>query len=131
MPNTTKSRAVAVARAHVEAWSNHDWDRARSLLAPDVRVMTMTTNPNLPKTDLVGSDAYMEGLTHFAQAVVPSSFQEVASLGDERNALLMLTVQAVFGPGAPPVTLPAARLYLLDENGKIELEQVIFYAMPS
>lgn len=123
-----ESPAVAIARTHVEAWSNQDWDTARTLLAPNVKVKVMTTNPNLPQTDLAGSDAYMEGLIQFAQAVVPGSFREVASVGDKRNALLLQTVQAVFGPGASPVTLPAARLYLLDDNGKIELEQVIFYA---
>jgi len=29
------------------------------------------------------------------------------------------------------VTLPAARLYLLDEDEKIEAEQIIFFAAPS
>ncbi len=52
----------------------------------------------------------------------------IASIGDERNALLMLTVEADLGAGK--ATLPAARLYLLDENGKIKTEQVIFYAAP-
>ena len=33
-----ESPAVAIARAHVEAWSNHDFDTARSMLAPDVKV---------------------------------------------------------------------------------------------
>ena len=46
--------------------------------------------------------------------------------GDDRNALLMVNVEAVFGPGAPPVTLPGARLYLIDGNGKIVSEQVVF-----
>jgi hypothetical protein len=30
-----------------------------------------------------------------------------------------------------PMTLPAARLYLLDENDKIKVEQVIFYVVPN
>lgn len=42
----------------------------------------------------------------------------IASVGDERNALLMLTVKAALGLGGGMVTLPAARLYLLDENNK-------------
>jgi hypothetical protein len=62
------------------------------------------------------------------QAVVPGSAHMIASIGDERNALLMLTVEADLGAGK--ATLPAARLYLLDENGKIKTEQVIFYAAP-
>jgi hypothetical protein len=50
----------------------------------------------------------------------------LSSIGDDRNALLMLIVEADFGGGT--VTLPAARLYLLDEDDKIKVEQVVFYA---
>ena len=71
----------------------------------------------------------MRGLIEFAQAVVPGSQRVIASVGDERNALLMLTVEADFGGG--PVTLPAARLYLLDEGDKIKAEQVVFFAVPN
>jgi hypothetical protein len=122
----TDSPAVAVARAHVEAWSNHDFDTARKYLAPDVRVTATTTQPMPPATDLTGADDYMAGLTQFAQAVVPGSLHVIASVGDERNALLMLTVEANFGAGT--ATLPGARLYLLDNDHKIKTEQVIFYA---
>ncbi len=121
-----ESPAVAIARAHAEAWSNHDFDTARGGLAPDVKVTATTTQPIMPATDLTGADNYMIGLTQFAQAVVPGSLRVIASVGDQRNALLLLTVEADFGAGK--VTLPAARLYLLDENNKIKTEQVIFYA---
>jgi hypothetical protein len=121
-----ESPAVAVARAHVEAWSNHDFDAARSGLAPDVRVTSTTTQPMPPAVDLTGADDYMIGLIQFAQAVVPGSLRILASAGDERNALLMLTVEADFGTGK--ATLPGARLYLLDENNKIKTEHVIFYS---
>ena len=121
-----ESPAVAIARAHVEAWSNHDFDAARSSLAADVKVTATSTVPIMPATDLSGADDYMVGLTQFAQAVVPGSLRVIASVGDERNALLMLTVEADLPVGR--MTLPAARLYLLDEAGKIKAEQVIFYA---
>ena len=121
-----ESPAVAIARAHVEAWSNHDFDTARKGLAPDVKVTAMTTLPIMPATDLTGADAYMIGLTQFAQGVVPGSLRVIASVGDERNALLMLTVEADLG--GRRATLPAARLYLLDDDGKIKAEQVVFYA---
>ena len=121
-----ESPAVAIARAHVEAWSNHDFDTARRALAPDVHVTATTTQPVPPRTDLTGADDYMVGLTQFAQAVVPGSLRILHSTGDERNALLMLTVEADFGAGK--ATLPGARLYLLDENNKIQTEHVIFYA---
>jgi hypothetical protein len=121
-----ESPAVAIARAHVEAWTNHDFETARSILADDVHVTATTTQPMPPATDLTGADDYMIGLTQFAQAVVPGSLRVIASTGDERNALLMLTVEADFGAGK--ATLPGARLYLLDENNKIKTEQVVFYA---
>jgi hypothetical protein len=121
-----ESPAVAVAVAHVEAWSNHDFDTARNGLAPGVRVTATTTQPMPPATGLTGADDYMVGLTQFAQAVVPGSLHILASTGDEHNALLMLTVEADFGAGK--ATLPGARLYLLDENNKIKTEHVIFYA---
>ena len=121
-----ESPAVAIARAHAEAWSNHDFDAARSSLADDVKVTATSTVPIMPATDLSGADDYMVGLTQFAQAVVPGSLRVIASAGDERNALLMLTVEADLPVGR--MTLPAARLYLLDEAGKIKAEQVIFYA---
>jgi hypothetical protein len=109
-----------------EAWSNHDWDKAREGLAADVHVRVTTTQPAMPPTDLKGIENYMRGLIEFAGAVVPGSARVLSSIGDERNALLMLTVEADFGGGK--VTLPAARLYLLDEDDKIKAEQVVFYA---
>ena len=121
-----ESPAVAIARAHVEAWSNHDFDTARKGLAPDVKVTATTTLPIMPATDLTGADDYMIGLTQFAQAVVPGSLRVIASVGDERSALLMLTVEADLA--GRRATLPAARLYLLDDDGKIKAEQVVFYA---
>jgi hypothetical protein len=126
MSTHDEPQAVAIARAHVEAWSTHDFDTARSGLAPDVHVTATTTQPYPPATDLTGVDDYMVGLTQFAQAVVPGSLRLLSSVGDDHNALLMLTVEADFG--AAKATLPGARLYLVDENGKIKTEQVIFYA---
>lgn len=130
MPVQQESQAIAVARAHVEAWSNHDYDAARSSLADDVTVAATTVDPVMPKTELAGVDDYMRGLVDFAQAVVPGSAEVVASIGDGRHALLLVTVRAAFGPNAPEMTLPGARLYLFDENHKIKAEQVIFFTAP-
>jgi SnoaL-like domain len=121
-----ESPAVAVALAHVEAWSNHDFDAARRGLASDVTVRATTTQPIMADVDLTGIDDYMRGLIQFAEGVVPGSAQVVATRGDKRNALIMLTVEADLGSGK--VTLPAARLYRLDEDNKIKTEQVVFYA---
>jgi hypothetical protein len=125
------SPAVAVARAHAAAWSTHDWATARAMLAPDVHVTSTTTQPLPPPTDASGVEEYMRGLVAFAQAVVPGSARVLASVGDERNSLLLLTVKATLGPGGPEVTIPAARLALLDEDNKIKAEQVVFFAVPA
>jgi hypothetical protein len=127
MPVQHDSPAVAVARAHVEAWSKHDYDTARAALAADVQVDATTTLPIMEPTHLTGVDAYMQGLTYFAQNVVPGSATVLTATGDERNALLTLTVEADLG-GARMI-LPGARLYLLDDDGKIKAEQVIFFAV--
>lgn len=34
----TQHDAVDIARAHVQAWTNHDWDTARAGLALSVRL---------------------------------------------------------------------------------------------
>ena len=122
----TTSPAVAVALAHCQAWSNHDFDTARKALAHDVTVTATTTNPTMPATDLSGIDDYMRGLVAFAEAVEPGSLREIASVGDHHNALVLVTVKARFGP-ADPTTLPAARLYLIDDNDKINAEHVVFF----
>lgn len=121
-----ESPAVAVARAHVQAWASKDYDSTRSMLAPDVHVIAITTNPALPQTDLTGADAYMEGLVAFADPIVPGSVHELASAGDEHNALMLLDLQVAGGPFGAGAQAPCARLYLV-EDGKIKTEQVIFY----
>jgi SnoaL-like domain len=127
MSEQRDSKAVAIARAHVEAWSNHDFDTARSMLAPDVSVTVTSTTPGLPRTDLTGADNYIQGLTAYAQPVVPGSVQFLASTGDDRNALVVLSLTMAGGPFGEGTTAPCARLYLIDDNGKIQTEQVVFY----
>ena len=122
-----ESPAVAIARAHVEAWSNHDFDTARSLLADDVKVTATSTDPALPQTDLTGADNYMAGLIAYAQPIVPGSVHILATAGDERNALLTMTMTMAGGPFGAGATAPCARLYRLDNDNKIKSEHVIFY----
>jgi len=130
MPIHQDSPAVTLARTLVEAWSHHDWDTARKMLAPDVHITAMTTEAGREPTDTIGIDAYMEGLIQFAQAVEPGSARVIGSCGDERNSLILLTVKAAFGPNGPKVTIPAARLALFDENQQLKKEQVVFFAVP-
>jgi len=117
MSAPTDSPAVTVARAHVEAWSNHDFDAARHLLANDVEVTATAADPAFPQTHLTGADSYMEGLIAYAQPIVPGSVA----------ALLTLTLTMAGGPFGSGTTAPCARLYTLDENNKIKTERVIFY----
>ncbi len=130
MPIHQDSSAVALARTHVEAWSNHDWDTVRKMLAPDVHITAMTTQPGTEPTDTSGVEDYMKGLIAFAQAVEPGSAHVIASVGDEQNSLILLTVKAAFSPDGPEMTVPAARLALFDENQQLKKEQVVFFAVP-
>ena len=129
MSSQQEPTAVAVARAHVEAWSNHDYDKARASLAPDVHVLTASVDPEAPRADLSGVDAYMEGLKMFGQIVVPGTTRVDSSVGDDNRALLHVTSKVKFGPDAPEMDHHQARLYRLDEDQKIVDEQVIFFAL--
>ena len=111
----------------MQAWSNKDWDHARSLLAPDVHVIAMTINLALPRRDLTGADEYMAGLVSFADPIVPGSVRELASTGDDHNALLTLDLRVAGGPFGPGAAAPCARLYLVEGDGKIKTERIIFY----
>lgn len=77
---------------------------------------------------LEGIDEYMEGLIRFAQAVEPGSARVITSEGDQHNAVILVAVKADFGQGK--VTLQSARLYLLDENQKIKVEQAGAFVLP-
>lgn len=119
-----ESRAVAFARAHLEAWTNHDLDKARGNLASDVQFFS-------PAGHLVGVDEYMDGprgLTQFAMQVVPGSLKVIAAMGDERNALIMYQVDTEGGPfGAK--RFPSAQTWVLDEHGKIQVERIVSYSV--
>jgi hypothetical protein len=119
------SRAVALARAHLEAWTNHDLDTARGNLAEDVQFYS-------PAANLVGVAEYMDaprGLTQFARQVVPGSLRIFAATGDERNALIMYEVSTEGGSIGSKV-FPSAQTWLLDENGKIKVERIVSYMAP-
>lgn len=119
--------AIAVARAHVEAWGAQDYDSARASMAPEVHVVVTSVDPDAPKVDTTGIDDYMHGLMQFGQAILPGTSRVNSAIGDDRRALLQVTSRAKFGPDAPEMTLHGARLYRLDENQKIAEEQVIFF----
>ena len=123
------SPAVQVARAQVKAWSTHDLAAARAVVAGHATLAVTTTQAETPAVNTVvnttGIDDYMAGLESFVKSVIPGSFREIAALGDDRNALLMFTVEADYGSGK--FTLASTRLYLLDEAHKITAEQVVYF----
>jgi ketosteroid isomerase-like protein len=121
----TDSRAVALALAHLEAWTNQDFDAVRGNLADDVQFFS-------PAANLAGIGEYMDapqGLTQFARQVVGGSLRIIAAMGDERNALIMYEVSTA-GGRIGSKAFPSAQTWLLDDNGKIKIERIISYAAP-
>jgi SnoaL-like domain len=117
------STAITIARAHIDAWSHHDWEKTRELLAPNIHIVVTTTQPMKATAELTGIDAYMEPKIKAAQLIEPGSVHEISAIGDERNALILVTMRIGLGPGGTMVTLARALLYLLDENKKIKEER--------
>jgi hypothetical protein len=125
------SPALAIARAHVETWASKDYDKTRSMLAADVHITATSTFAAMRATDLTGPDAYMQGLVAFADPIVPGSVRELGAVGDERNALILLDLELAGGPFGTGVHAPCARLYQTDTEGKIRIEQIVFYVAGS
>lgn len=120
--------AVAVARAHVAACHGNDYARARAQLAPGVRAVITSVDRDAPAAETTGIEAYMEVVEGFGEVLLPGTTHVGFAIGDETRALLQVTSKAKFGPDAPETTLHGARLYRLDEHGKLAELQVIFYA---
>lgn len=123
------STAITIARAHINAWSHHDWDKTRELLAPNVHAVVTTTQPMKAIAELTGIDAYMEPKIKAAQLIEPGSVHEISAIGDESNALILVTMRIGLGPGGTMVTLARAILYLLDENKKIKEERDEYFIL--
>ncbi|HEU5405722.1 MAG TPA: nuclear transport factor 2 family protein [Gaiellaceae bacterium] len=121
------SAAVAAARAFVEAWDRHDLDAVRAALSDDVWMTMVAADPSFPRTELNGLDAYMEGLLESKDAVVPGSTEVVEAAGDATQALLRVNAKVRFGRDAPEMDARSARMYVLDGDGKITIEHVIFF----
>jgi ketosteroid isomerase-like protein len=127
---TRNSAAISVARAHIDAWSHHDWEKTRELLAPDVHAWVTSTQAGFGTAELTGIDAYMEPKIKAAQLIEPGSVHEICAIGDEHNALILVTFRIGLGPGGAMVTMARSCLYLLDEDGKITEERDTFYILP-
>lgn len=119
------SRAVKLARAHLEAWTNHDLEAARANLAEGVEFHS-------PAGKFIGIAEYMDaprGLAQFAMQVVPGSLHVIAAKGDDTNALIMFEV-TTGGGSAGAKLFPSAQTWVFDEAGKIKMERIVSYAVP-
>jgi hypothetical protein len=126
------SPAVKIALAHIDAWSRHDWGKTKELLAPNVHAFVTTTMPNLgSSSEFTGIDKYMELKVKAAQLVEPGSVQVIGTIGDEINALTLVSFRIGMGPGGTMVTMARACLYMLDENKKIKEERDSFFILSS
>ena len=121
--------AVSVAEAHVEAFTQRDYGKARSLLADDVQYTVLTTLPDMHSLSSFGADNFMKDLKAFSEVIVPRSTRIIESIGDYKRALVVMTYEAPFGPDGSRLKLVRAAHYLLDENRKIKTEQVIFFPL--
>lgn len=118
-----ESTAITIARAHIEAWSSHDWDKTRELLSPNIHAIVITTHPARPPADFTGIENYMERKIKGAQHVEPGSVNVISAIGDENNALILCTFRIGMGPGGAMVTMARACIYMIDENKKIKEER--------
>ena len=118
------SQAVLLAKAHLEAWTNNDLEQARGNLAPDVEFFS-------PASHLAGIDEYMDaprGLRQFAAHVVRGSLRIIAASGDDKNALIMYEVDTAGGQFGNR-TFPSAQTWVLNGDGKIQVERIISYSI--
>lgn len=127
--NTPISPAVKVALAHINAWSNHDWEKTRVLLAPDVHALVTSTQREFGTKEFAGIDRYMELKTKGAQLVQPGSVEVLSTIGDDKNALILITFKIAMGPAGNLVTMARSILYLLNEDKKIKDERDAFFIM--
>jgi SnoaL-like domain len=121
------SPAVKVALAHIDAWSRHDWEKTRELLAPDIHALVTTTQAEF--SEFKGVDNYMARKMKGAQLVEPGSVQVLSAIGDESSALILMSMRIGLGPGGAMVTMARAGLYLLDESKKIKEERDEFFVV--
>jgi hypothetical protein len=124
------SPAIRVARAHIDAWSHHDWEATRQLLAPDVRALVTSTVPDWHDSEIAGIETYMVRKMKGAQLVEPGSVRVLSAIGDDINAMIVVTLRIGLGPRGAMVTMVRACAYSLDEQQRIKEERDVFYVAP-
>jgi len=51
----------------------------------------------------------------------------VEAISDDTQALLTVNSKVKFGPDAPEMDARSARMYVLNDDGKIKIEHVVFF----
>jgi hypothetical protein len=127
--DSAPAKAVEIAIQHVEALSNQDYATARSLVADDVHFILITSIPGFPNpVEGHAVEAFMKTLSS-GNISIPGSFELLYSIGDDHQAFIVVKVKGIL-PTQEPVTLLAARHYILDEHEKITNELVIGSSAP-
>jgi hypothetical protein len=125
------SLAIDVARSHIKAWSSHDWVTTRALLSPDIHAWVTSTQPGSGTSEITGIDAHMAPKVRAAQLIEPGSVREIVALGDEQNALVVVTFEIGLGQDGSLMTMVRSCVYRLDESSRIQEERDSFYLVPS
>ena len=54
------SWAVTITLAHIDAWSHHDWDKTKEMLAANIHAIVTSTQPRFGGSEFTGIEKYME-----------------------------------------------------------------------
>jgi ketosteroid isomerase-like protein len=128
------SPAVAIALAHIDAWSHHNWQKTRELLAPDIHAWVASTQPQFGGSggrEFTGIEDYMAVKAKAAQLIEPGSVQVLSAVGDETGAIVTVTFRIALRPAGTLETMARACLYLIDGNNKIREERDVFFVLRS
>jgi hypothetical protein len=123
------SRAVTIALAHIDAWSHHDWDKTKEMLAATIHALVTSTQPRFSGSEITGTEKYMELKMKAAQLIEPGSVQVLSTIGDDMNALITISFRIGLGTDGTMVTMARSCLYLIDENNKINDERDVFFVV--
>ena len=109
------SHALQTALSYYAAWTDHDFDRAMSFLAPDLVCLA-------PAGRLEGAAAFRAFMEPFSELVTRSEL--IAAFGNDRTAVLMYDTVTVVVPDAPGAECLTVR------DGLITQIRIIFDRAP-
>jgi len=118
------SKAVTIALNHINAWSRHDWETTREQISDDIHALVTNTQPDFARiAEISGADEYMTRKMKSARQIAPGSVRVIATFGDEKNAMVLVTFKIGLGPSGSMVTMARSCLYSVDEHNRIREER--------